>query len=147
EGARVATAGLYGVARMWVATSAAVLTEAGGHRARVWQVAFSPDGRRVATASEDGSARVWDVATGAGVTPFLRHKGTVTTVAFSPDGSRLATGSFVRTPVGNGAVRIDTGEVRIWDAATGESVTPPLKHKETVQQPSFSPDGRFVLSA
>src|SRR5207237_93972 len=36
---------------------------------------------------------------------------------------------------------------RVWDAATGEPVTPPLKHGGEVHYASFSPDGRRVATA
>src|SRR5262249_44211413 len=35
-----------------------------GHRDRVLQAAFSPDGQRIVTASQDNTARVWNAATG-----------------------------------------------------------------------------------
>ena len=35
---------------------------------------------------------------------------------------------------------------RVWDAGTGEPVTPPLKHSESVHHASFSPDGRRVVT-
>src|SRR5207249_2034195 len=37
--------------------------------------------------------------------------------------------------------------VRVWDATTGEALTPPLQHNGTVWQARFSADGRRVVAA
>jgi tetratricopeptide (TPR) repeat protein len=55
-------------------------------------------------------------------------------VSFSPDGQRLVTASADRT-------------ARVWDAITGEPVTPPLKHEAPNPRVAFSPDGRRVATA
>jgi hypothetical protein len=54
-------------------------------------------------------------------------------VAFSPDGKRVVTtGSF---------------EARVWDAATGKEVAPPLKLEHVLARDSrFSPDGKLILT-
>jgi WD40 repeat protein len=39
------------------------------------------------------------------------------------------------------------GSARVWDAQTGEPLTPPLKHAQQVVQASFSADGRAVVTA
>jgi predicted oxidoreductase (fatty acid repression mutant protein) len=36
---------------------------------------------------------------------------------------------------------------RVWDALTGQPVTPPLEHKLGVPHAAFSPDGRWVVTA
>jgi WD40 repeat protein/serine/threonine protein kinase len=64
------------------------------------------------------------------------HKGAVRTVAFSPDGKAVLTGSIDST-------------ARLWDAATGKPIGPPLKHKGfggAVLAVAFSPDGKAVLT-
>src|SRR5205807_9901064 len=53
--------------------------------------------------------------------------------AFSPDGRLVVTASADKT-------------ARVWDAATGEPVTPPLKHGAEVTRASFSPDGRRLFT-
>ncbi len=147
------------------------------HDGLVTHAQFSPVGRFVATCSHDGTARVWDVANGKPVSPPLRHGGVVWGVAFSPDGGRLVTARRVagtdpariwevRTGKelatlahGSGATyaefstdgsRVVTAGgnfARVWNAATGEAITPPLTHRLQVWQASFSPDRRWVLTA
>jgi WD40 repeat protein len=53
--------------------------------------------------------------------------------SFSPDGRRVVT-------AGDAAGRV-------WDAATGQPITPPLVHGGRVPRASFSPDGRRVITA
>jgi WD40 repeat protein/serine/threonine protein kinase len=53
--------------------------------------------------------------------------------AFSPDGRLVVTASH-------------DGTARVWDAATGKAVTPPLKHPPGSGCAAFSPDGRRVAT-
>jgi WD40 repeat protein len=55
-------------------------------------------------------------------------------VAFSPDGKTVATGSNDST-------------ARVWSATTGEPLSPPLRHGDSVNAGEFSPDGRTLISA
>jgi WD40 repeat protein len=58
----------------------------------------------------------------------LRHGGAVLYGAFSPDGSRLLTAS-------------DDRAARVWDAATGEVLAPPLRHDRAIERVFFRAGG------
>jgi sugar lactone lactonase YvrE len=62
------------------------------------------------------------------------HGDTVLAVAFSPDGRTLASGASDRT-------------VRIWDTATGRSISTSKEHRGKVLDLVFSPDGNLLASA
>src|SRR5262249_475765 len=54
-------------------------------------------------------------------------------VAYSPDSRWIASGSW-------------DGSVRLWDAATGEPVSPPLRVGSIVRALAFSPDGTWLVT-
>ncbi len=62
------------------------------------------------------------------------HAGPINHSEFSPDGRRFLTVS-------------DDATARIWDTATGQAVTPPLRHAKRIVHGTFSPDGLKVITA
>jgi WD40 repeat protein/DNA-binding SARP family transcriptional activator len=140
DGARIATAGFEGVAKVWDTETGQELLTFAGHKSDVFGVAFSPDGKRAATASADGTAKVWDVATGEellilrGHTVLQSGEPLVTGVAFSPDGTRIATSSFDRTVI-------------VYDAATSAPLLTLRGHADAIYGFTFSPDGTRIATA
>jgi WD40 repeat protein len=64
---------------------------------------------------------------------FKGHTDEVTSVAFSPDGKRLASAS--------------RGELKVWDAQTGQELLALQGHGGGVRSVAFSPDGKRLASA
>ena len=99
-----------------------------GHRGRVLDATFSPDGTLLATASRDGDARLWTIATDE--SRPLTHNGTVWSVAFSPDGRWLVAGA---------------GRAVLWDVRHG-LVVRLQGHEGPVTAVGFDPSGRNIVS-
>ena len=99
---------------------------------------FSGDGNRIlATSFTDGRIYFFDAQNGnelgAVAEQFGRKQG-FTTARLSADGKRIATGS-------------EDSTARLWDAATRQPISPPLKHDGPVSSVAFSPDGKLLLTA
>ena len=105
-------------------------------------VAFSPDGKLIAVGLDEKVARVFDAESGKPVFNLEGHKGDVWSVAFSPDGKTLATsaGDLTKTftPL--------SGEIKLWDLATGKELVHLKVHPWYVTSLAFSPDGKTIAS-
>lgn len=134
-------------ARVWDATTGQPVTPDLLHSNLVNHASFSPDGRFVVTAGLDAAARVWDATTGRPVTQPLKHSYPVLHVAFSPDSRRVVSSSGPFYFASDDPVRVEGGEARIWETATGEPVCPPLRHKRAVWWASFNFDGSRASTA
>ncbi|QDU60313.1 WD domain, G-beta repeat [Planctomycetes bacterium Pan216] len=112
-------------------------------------LAFSPDGHRLASGGFR-TVKIWqrDNKNGAPSWRLERTIGSidnpgifgdrVTALGFSPDGKRLATG---------GGVPAASGELRIWDVASGEPVRRvPDPHSDVVLSIDYSADGKLLAT-
>jgi WD40 repeat protein len=99
-------------------------------------VAFSPDGQRVIVADTSGSVRQWDATTRSMVGRPLKVDGggAEPKFAVSADGVVLAAG-------------LGSGVVELWDLVSGAPLGQLTGHTNTVQDVSFSADGRRLVSA
>ena len=121
-----------GAVRVWDVAPALAWEPAFAWYSSEWisDMAFFADGRRLAAA-----ARVFDTATGLPVVPPLRTESMDFFLAVSRDGLRIATAGQRLT--------------RVWDASTGEPVSPLLAPDGTLapHQPLvLSPDGQRLLT-
>src|SRR5262249_22703420 len=109
---------------------------------------FSPDSRHVLTVS-GGLVRVWDTAERQRGLP-LRDSGAareghlLPALTDEPEIRLLGNGESqlgAFSPNGRRVLLAFENEARVWNASTGEPVTPPLRHDSSVFHVAFSPDG------
>jgi WD40 repeat protein/serine/threonine protein kinase len=147
DGSRIVSASSDKTVRLWNATTGMEIVTLSGHTAPVKLAVLSPDGTRIASASEDGTARVWDTNTNKETVVFREHAVPVLSVAFSPDGTRIASGGGAFLKYGAPVAGEASGELKIWDSATGRVIRTLLGHTNQVTSVAFSPDGSRLASA
>jgi WD40 repeat protein len=129
-----------------------------GHGAFIQMLAFSPDGKILASGGGE-TIILWN----AGTRQMLRKITSghpfesasqsiagVQTMAFSPDGKTLVSGGCgkVERRAGQPNNSCGVGELRFWDAKTGQMIGAPLAtHEDHVISLAFSPDGTTLVSA
>ncbi|MFI6318772.1 WD40 repeat domain-containing serine/threonine protein kinase [Nonomuraea sp. NPDC050556] len=159
-------------ARLWDVRERELLHTLKGHRDIVTDAAISHDGKLAATASRDGTTRLWDTGTGEQVAelegeaynvafrpadpavlattdisgPFrywnpaspeqpteLPNQGRLNALTFSTDGSLLATCA-------------ESGEIYLWDGATGAAAATLTGHTGAVRFAAFNHNATALAS-
>lgn len=88
-------------------------------------LAWSPDGNKLASASGN-EAIIWNISSDSISLTLQGHEDRITSISWSPDGSKIATASF-------------DGNIRIWDALQGQTLTMLTGHTGSVFSAMWSP--------
>lgn len=97
------------------------------------ECALSPDGLKLAMVGNNSDALLFDLARNASASPRqLALAGEVHQLCFSPDGNQIATAAGT--------------EARVWDAATGWPISPPIHVPALITCLAFSPDSNTILT-
>src|SRR5262249_56350563 len=106
-------------------------------KAEVRAIALSSDGSALAAGLRYGTVKVWDTQTQKPRFELAAHKGDAWSVAFTPDGKTLVTG---------GGDWNQPGQVKLWDAATGE-LRKTIDATGEVLSIAVSPTGEKIAAA
>jgi RNA polymerase sigma factor (sigma-70 family) len=139
-----------GSLRLWDVASGRERAYLRDNSGSVHAVAFSPDGKTLTAAQGEravgtprrrpNQVKLWDVASGR-VRARLKGSAIVNAVRFSRDGKILAIAGHVYSADPRQA---PTGEVRMWDAATGRPLGVPLTCRHSCTSMAFGPGGKIL---
>lgn len=171
----LAAAGSGGFIQLWSPTENKELGRLTGHKGRVVQLSFSPDGKLLASAGqEDGTVRLWDVAEKKELRQLPGHAGGAIAVAFSPKGDLVASGGVdqhlrwstidgtevKRVRPSNGPVSgvrfapdgltiasaSQDGVAKLWETATGNEIAAIAEpDRQAFGDLAFAPDGKSLV--
>lgn len=151
DGATLASSSADTTVCLWDAATGEALHTLEAHIDYVIKLSFSPDGARLASASsaigiatsdrtnENNTVQIWDVASGENILTIPPEgPGYYRDVEFSPDGQTVAASTWSSALGGN---------VRIFDAQSGEQVQRIYAHRENIPNIEFAPDGHTLATA
>ena len=136
DGKTVASAGYSdNTIKLWDPANGNIRLTLPGRPAQVLSLSFSPNARTLAAGYSDDTVKLWDVATGRERDTLKGLGGEVHCLAFSPQGKWLASGAYDQR----------FGQVKLWDAASGQPRTdiPPV-NTWAIACLAFAPDGETL---
>jgi WD40 repeat protein/tetratricopeptide (TPR) repeat protein len=139
DGSRLLTGGIDRQVRGWSVPNGRPVGLPINHAAEVAHVACSADGSMIATVQDDGLVRMWHSA--AGQSPILEHEvsvGSDERVVMSHDGRFAAPGGF--------NLNRTQQETRLFDVATGQPASPPLRARGLINRVAISANGDTVAT-
>jgi WD40 repeat protein/serine/threonine protein kinase len=147
DGRRIVSAAWDGTVRIWNSETGEQVGLLGGPDAMAVAAVYSPDGSRIASAFADGTVLIWDAGSRHEVRrlacQFPAGDGATTTLtsilAYRCDGRWIAACS--------NPGESEPGEVRVFDASSGERTLTLRGHTAKVAAVAFSPDGSRIASA
>jgi hypothetical protein len=105
-----------------------------GHQARVWDVAFSPDGKELSSGSVDNTLRLWNLEQARLIRTMQGHPFPILALEYSPNGATILTGST-------------DGLLRSWDVASGRLLRTFAGHNGWITGLDISRDGKWIASS
>ena len=132
--------------------------DAHSHTDIIKDIVITKNKKFLVTGGEDSYVRIWDIKTGEMLRKISGYIGTdgstgnIYALALSPDNKYLAVaGNFSKTGTSEKNMFSDdiktTGAIRIHDFKTGALLQLLYGHNNVVNDLSFSPDGKILLSA
>jgi WD40 repeat protein/serine/threonine protein kinase/tetratricopeptide (TPR) repeat protein len=100
------------------------------HGSIVTKAKLDPLNRYVLTSGHEGTVKVWDLAGNSSLLPVFWLPQRAFWGGYMPDMRRIVTVAFGG----------DDCTARIWDAETGDPVTPPLRHSDYISAHSWTED-------
>jgi WD40 repeat protein len=146
DGGLVLSGDTEGTVRLWEAPTGRCLRTFEGHDDMVTAVALGPDERLALSGGVDGTLRLWDAANGRCLYVVTAHPDPVHAVALSPDGRHALSGSAQFLVRHDSERLFTTGELKLWEVASGHCLHAFGGHGEAVTAVGFAADGCRAVS-
>lgn len=134
------------VLTLWDAATLQLLYIFQGNKAFGPRIAFNPVGPDVIISAAPNNVTVLSVLPADRLFTHYPHDGSVRDIAFSPDGNTALTVSCAERAYGL-PLTCATGELAIWDVATGANLQTIEGHDNAIVAVIFSPDGTRAATA
>jgi predicted Zn finger-like uncharacterized protein len=132
--------------KLWETATGQCLRTFQGHTDVITSASLTADGRHVLSGSMDGTLKLWETATGRCLRTFAGHTDPIHSVCLTADGRHALSGG-AQFLIRNENERLFTsGQLKLWETATGRCLPTFLGHTEAVTSVSLSSDGRYALS-